>query len=291
MRLLELQRRMAAAMMVPLTPSGNIAKSVAAEASALIKPNDRLSSLNRLEIYSRSYWFRLLDSFREDFPGLLAVLGSRAFDCLSEAYLREVPSRSFTLRNLGSRLPDWLLQHPQYAGTNQTLALDMARLEWAHIEAFDGRAGNAAGPEDLLELRPEMKFALQPYLSLLDLNFPVDDLRLHIRELAVQQGAASNTVIRQRERSTARRYRRIAPAPIFVAVHRQEYSVFYKRIEAGEFRILRALQSGQSLGQALEAVSNDGAEDCTASLERWFASWSRLGWLCVPERENHNETD
>ena len=39
------------------------------EADALVKPNDRLTPLERLEIYSRSYWFRVLDCLYDDFPG------------------------------------------------------------------------------------------------------------------------------------------------------------------------------------------------------------------------------
>ena len=50
------------------------------EAAAFIKPNDSLSSFERLEIYNRQYWFRLYSSFEEDFPGLQAVLGRRQFD-------------------------------------------------------------------------------------------------------------------------------------------------------------------------------------------------------------------
>ena len=36
----------------------------------LVKPNDRLTSTERLNIYHRQYWYRILDSFNEDFPGL-----------------------------------------------------------------------------------------------------------------------------------------------------------------------------------------------------------------------------
>src|SRR5277367_4806112 len=110
MKLLNLQRRMARAVMTPLTPSermrptapnGRPMRAVAAE---FIKPNDRLTSFERLEIYNRQYWFRVLSAFAEDFPGLRAVLGDRRFDALSKAYLKDCPSRSFTLRNLGARL-------------------------------------------------------------------------------------------------------------------------------------------------------------------------------------------
>src|SRR5258708_21424394 len=114
MTLLQLQRRMAYAILQPLTGSDRIAPKTDAE---FIKPNDRLTSVERLEIYSRSYWFRVLDSLYDDFPGLRAVLGQRAFLRLSRAYLADCPSRSFTLRNLASCLDGWLRRTPQSADT------------------------------------------------------------------------------------------------------------------------------------------------------------------------------
>src|SRR5262252_2999031 len=132
MTLVQLQRRMAHAIMRPLSSSDHIASSADA---AFIKPNNLLTPVERLEIYSRSYWFRILDSLYDDFPGLRAVLGRRAFHRLSRAYLADCPSRSFTLRNLGSRLGEWLERNPHYAAKRYPLALDMVRLEWAHIEA------------------------------------------------------------------------------------------------------------------------------------------------------------
>ena len=67
-----------------------------------IKPNDRLTSFERLEIYNRQYWYRIFSCFAEDFPGLRAVLGDRKFERLARAYLARYPSESFCLRNLGS---------------------------------------------------------------------------------------------------------------------------------------------------------------------------------------------
>ena len=122
MTLLELQQRMvrrrhAAAHQFRSNRSGGGMKS----RPEFIKPNNRLTSLERLEIYSRSYWFRALDSLYDDFPGLRAVLGERAFHRLSRAYLADCPSRSFTLRNLGERLAGWLQRNPQYAGRSAML--------------------------------------------------------------------------------------------------------------------------------------------------------------------------
>src|SRR6201995_1565025 len=122
MKLLAIQRRMARAVMTPLprgermpnvTPTG---RSMRSEAGAFIKPNDRLTSFERLEIYNRQYWFRVLSCFADDFPGLSAIVGAKRFEKLARAYLADCPSVSFTLRNLGSQLEVWLQQHPEWLG-------------------------------------------------------------------------------------------------------------------------------------------------------------------------------
>src|SRR5215469_18246181 len=105
-----LQRQMTNAVMRPLTRNETMQKrdasgaSITKEADSFIKPNDRLTSFERLEIYNRQYWFRLYSSFEEDFPGLEAIIGRAKFENLMRDYLSDCPSRSFSLRNLGSGL-------------------------------------------------------------------------------------------------------------------------------------------------------------------------------------------
>ena len=283
MTLLELQRRMAGAIMAPLGRADKLTAD-AAEANAIVKPNNRLTAVERLEIYARSYWYRLLDSLYEDFPGLRAIIGLRVFDKLSRAYLAERPSESFTMRNLGSRLAEWLEAHPEYAGKNPALALDMVRLEWAHIVAFDGEAEPVLGPEDLLELDTGMTFRVQPYVTLLDLRYPVDDLRLHVNDLPEGHAGASNAVLRHKERRVVRRYS-LKPEAVFVAVHRLDDVVYYKRMAPAEFRLLEALGAGKPVGEAIDSVFGDSAQpldEIRGQMEEWFASWSRNGWFCRP---------
>ena len=118
-------------------------------AESFIKSNDRLTSFERLEIYNRQYWFRVRDCFYEDYRGLRAILGNRQFERLADAYLSKYPSRSYTLRNLGSRLVEFVEAEPRWTKPKTRLALDLARLEWAHIEAFDGEARPALKVKDL----------------------------------------------------------------------------------------------------------------------------------------------
>jgi len=184
----EFQRQMAGLLFQPLntawktrkkTPGGD---DIAAMAASLIKPNDRLSSFERLQIYNRCYWFRVLDSLYDDFPGLLALLGNRKFLKLVTAYLIRHPSESFTLRNLGSRLENFLLAEPEYAGERQQAALDMVRFEWAQIVAFDGPARKPVSAREIQGQHPEsLRFGLQPYLTLLALDHAVDHYLLAVK--------------------------------------------------------------------------------------------------------------
>jgi len=101
-----------------LTPAENMnrrapnGEPMARYAARFIKPNDRLTSFERLEIYNRQYWWRLMACMADDFPGLQAVLGNRRFEALSKAYLVDCPSHSFTLRNLGRDLEAWMKKNP-----------------------------------------------------------------------------------------------------------------------------------------------------------------------------------
>src|SRR5579872_3918262 len=96
-----IQRKMFDAIRQPLTAGEGMrhhtrdGKSVRAIANEIIKPNQRLSSFERLEIYNRQYWFRILAALSEDFPGLRAIIGERQFEKMAIAYLLDCPSQSF----------------------------------------------------------------------------------------------------------------------------------------------------------------------------------------------------
>ncbi len=291
MTLAEIQRSFAEALYTPLTPANNLkrktreGKRMRGEAESIVKPNSRLTALERVHIYSKSYWFRILDSLYDDFPGVAAILGLRRFTKLSEAYLGELPSRSFTLRNLGSRLEAWLREHPEYAGAHLAIALDMMRLEWAHIEAYDTVSLPPLGPEDLAEPGPHLKFGLQPHVTLLKLDYPADDLRIAVNESAGVHDPASNTSV-ERHKHTVRRYRRLKPKRIYLAVHRFEDTVYYRRLDPEEYLVLDALRRGLPLGEAIEVAlqNSDLPEDRIAlTVQDWFESWSNLGLFCKTE--------
>jgi hypothetical protein len=54
-----------------------------------------------------------------------------------ERYVTAHPSRSYSLRDLGRKVFDFMKD--RYAGKDKELVLDMIRFEWAQIEAFGKR--------------------------------------------------------------------------------------------------------------------------------------------------------
>lgn len=283
---------MARAVMAPLAPGYRTRRrapgggSMRRYAASFIKPNDRLTSFERLEIYNRQYWFRVLTCLSDDFPGVRAVIGERRFDRLSEAYLAECPSRSYTLRNLGSRLPAWIEAHPRFVRPHARAALDMARLEWAQVVAFDGPQETPLQPQDLAEaIDPGMKLRLQPYIGLLALQYPVDDLLFEVNKDAEDGEAASNAVAGGHKRASVRRFRNLRPQPIFLAVHRHDDSVYFRRLEPEAYGLLAALRNGKSIRAAVTEAFRRSAMPAAERVETvrdWFELWAAMGWFCRP---------
>jgi hypothetical protein len=283
----QIQRNMFEAVRQPLTAKEGMrqrtreGRSLPDLADIIIKPNDRLTSFERLEIYNRQYWFRVLSALAEDFEGLRLIVGDRAFEKLSVAYLLDCPSQSFTLRDLGSRLESWLREHPEFVAGAEEISFDMVRLEWVEIEAFDEASKPQLSQSDLQTLGDDPQFRLQPYLRLLELNYPVDKMLLAIRRQQREFDLASNAVEESVRRRRPKKRSLPKPEKVYVAVHRADNSVYIKRLDRDAFAVLRALQSGKRLSEAVEHIEwSADSEQASENLQSWFALWSSLGWFC-----------
>lgn len=269
---------MAGAIMRPLGDGNHMQKASTRVANAIVKPNDRLTSFERLEIYNRQYWYRVIDCFYDDYPGLRAVIGDRKFDRLARAYIARYPSQSFSLRNLGSRLEKFLRAQPKWITPHKRLALDMVRIEWANIVAFDEGAKPAIHVDDLLGRQPsKIRLALQPYITLLDVRYPVDDLLIAAKKGDERlRGEASNAVGLRHRHKARLSFRHLKPQQLYIAVHRMNCSVYYKPVTRQQFEILRALQRGATLAKACAALKPDSA----SQIQHWFQEWTSFGWFC-----------
>lgn len=284
------QSLMARAVMRPLTGREEMQRTwgdgspAASVADGFIKPNDRLSSIERLQIYNQQYWWRLKGALAEEFPGLRAVLGERAFEHLCTTYLDHSGSRSWTMRDLGSGLEDFLREQSELTSPRLDLALDMVRVEWADVVAFDGDENPPKSVTQITGVPPSrLRLGLQPYLTLLELRYPIDRLLLLLK----RQGNSETETLSQavgphRPQRRRRLSATVSKAPIYLAVHRVNFSVYHKRLEPAAYYLLNALQRGATLKTACgEAMTNsaDAGELSAEKLQHWFADWMGFGWF------------
>ncbi|HMD55655.1 MAG TPA: DNA-binding domain-containing protein [Phycisphaerae bacterium] len=289
----ELQEWMAAAVMRPLVRSRYIQKTwfdgkpTAQAAAKVIKPNARQKSWERLQLYNQQYWFRVRSCFEEDYPGLKTIIGEKKFDALAHSYLQDHPSQSFTLRNLGQFLVAYLKEHPNFTAPKSALALDMARLEWAQVEAFDSAKLPPVSATDLAGADPKkLRLKLQPHAQLLDLDYPLDHYVIKLSEHERLRTEASNAFDGPARRVRLRKVPLPKPEKTYLVVHRVDNRLFYKRISRGGFMILKSLRKGKSLFQACTAAAgllNRETDDPAKTLHEWFSLWTSLEWFAPAE--------
>lgn len=177
----------------------------------------------------------------------------------------------------------WLAGHPEFAPkAKHDLVLDVARLEWAYVEAYDRAKEQSLTHEDFAGLDSDSRLALQPHLQLLDLRYPVDELVLAVREQTPESDIMSNAVSEMVERTQPKlpRMRRCA---VSLAVHRFDNSVYYRRIDREAYLLLHALQQHKTLGDSLESAFSDSKfppEEQVAKIQQYLAHAAELGWFC-----------
>lgn len=279
-----LQRQFARLVMQPLAPDDTLAavtddgRPMAEAAAALVRGEHGPSAQARLNIYARCYWFRLCDCLHEDCPGLRALLGEERFGALARAYLARHPSRSFTLRNLAAQLPEFIRAEPRWTAPETRLAEAVARLEWAGTVAFDGAMCPPLTAEDLAAAPAgRLRVALQPCLTLHTCSWALDEFLLALQ----RQEALRDTASHAPGGPGRGRRRAVAPQPsrrrTWLAVHRVDNRIFYKRLDPAAYRMLVALQAGRTFAHALQA---GGTRATPGRVRRWCATWMELGWLC-----------
>ncbi len=275
----------------PLTRDDNMrsARSTAnplrAVAEEIIKPNDRLTSFERLKFTTANIGSESSLRCRKISPACARSSASKRFDKMAVEYLYECPSQSFTLRNLGARLEVWLRKHPEHIAEKRA---DRARHGAPGVgrdRGFRQRRIPQTHTEDLLALGDDPLFRCALY-RLLALDYPVDELLLSLKHPGDEDTKiASNAVTEKTHAEQLRHSRSTPPRKAYVAVRRADSS-FFKRLEPKAHALLTAFSEGQPLSQALERsvdYSNSSIEHVAGELRSVVGDWSSLGWFSEPE--------
>ena len=79
----------------------------------------------QLSVYSHAYRARLKEVLASDYTVVHMAIGEDAFDKLAETYIQDCPSKYFSLRDFGGRLPEFINHslHPGVVLPNQKIKL------------------------------------------------------------------------------------------------------------------------------------------------------------------------
>jgi hypothetical protein len=129
-------------------------------------------------------------------------------------------------------------------------------------------------------------------VRLLKFHYPVDALVLEIKKFNDDTEFLSNAFRERRKRKRVSAVAKLKPKTIFLAVHRIDYSVYFRRLQAPEYDLLLAIQKGKTLGQAVTDTFSKRSKTLEADLAQvthWFQNWSNLGWFCaLPQNHKPN---
>lgn len=221
-----------------------------------IRSGDSLDPAQRVGIYADMYWARIRDVLRGDFTRTAEILGDERFDELARGYLAERPSRDPSIARVGEAFADHLAAHlPEDA---PPYVPDLARLEWARVEAFTAADAAPLQLADLQEMAadelPELDLRAVPSLTLIELGWPVQRL------LADDPPSA------------------IAPVPTLLRVWRREFLVFHASVDALERPALLQLTRGATFAEIAETCAD--AADAAGLLARWLEDGLVRGGAC-----------
>lgn len=256
----ELQQWMRRVLTHPEGVSTALSKKSRPDFAHVIGETPTLARAERLSIYGNCYFWRLIDCLRANYSAVNNALGPERFYRVAHDYLVKFPSRYKCIDDVGKELPNLLRRHPVIKG--KPYAVELATLEWTVHESIYADDVPPLNPKRFADLTPQewarTRLILDPSVRLLQLDWPVD-------KLWQADG-----------KWTQARLKKIRPSKVLLLVYRRnDKLVRVPRLTKTQFDLLKRLQAGETLGEAVTAMAQGGVPP----LKQWFNDWMTWGLI------------
>lgn len=234
-------------------------------ANARLRAANGMDGLERLEVYHRQYWYRLLSILQEEYPCVVHLMGLGRFNDWAMRYLGAHPPSSPYLAALDAEFPAFLRR--RYRGARREAVLEAAEYERALAKAFDAPEGKRPSPRDARN--PATRWTLAAHVTPLWLR----------RDLA-----AYRALCRKDEALTGKfPFKRLGKNGHGLCLHRHANTIYEKPLSRAEFLLLAALAKPRTLDAVFREARRGATAKEKAEMERnagaWFREWTELGWL------------
>ncbi len=247
----------------PVSPRG---LPIEVEASEYIESSRTLAPHQRMELYSRQYWWRLLSVLQEDFPLIVRLFGYTDFNQkIAIPYLLKYPPRSWTLAMLGDRMVKWIEE--DYRQSDQELIKNAAQIDWAFNMSFT-TSSHPPINEELMkdtEVFFEKKLSLQPHVVLFELPYDLFTCRRDFLEHDPDFWLERDFPALPKGKTHH-----------FILFRTLYNDIKWEEISHAEYYLLNCFQKGASLDQIchlLEKEQSDLARDASKKFHLWLQKW------------------
>jgi len=225
-----------------------------------IRRDEAEDAARAFNVYRNNRAVSLIEALKQAYPALLRFVGAPFFEAAARVFLEKEPPRSPVLLSFGAGFGDFL-ESFEPAGSVPYLG-DLARFEWARIEAYNAPDAEPLPIERLQSIAPEelsgLGLELHPSLRLLSSRYPVASL------WAATEGGEEGLEVKMAEGEK-------------IAVLRPALSVEQRVVSGGFYASLATLEAKESLQAAVSvALDQEPDFDLSASLAGVF----EIGAVC-----------
>lgn len=233
----------------------------------LPRPRGIGGNKDRFNVYRNNVAVSLRDALGETFPVVKQLVGEEFFAGMAQAFVRENLPKTPVLLEYGGAFPRFIEQFSP-ADSVPYLA-DMARLEWAWLQAYHAADAAPISADKLVEIEEEdldgLRFETHPSLWLISSDWPV------VSMWQAHQGTGAPDLSD------------LPSGPEYGLVIRPEYDVEVHAISVGASQLIDQLADEVPLGAAFDAVAEmadaDPTFDPSAYLVQFFSTGCVIGLI------------
>lgn len=230
-----------------------------------VEPSQQLTAGQRLAIYQRGYYARLVQCLEGQYKALCHALGADLFRDFAKEYLLQFPSGSPTLAVLGAQFPEFLeaSRPDKDAPVRETwidFMVQLGRYEWDLYTVFDAQ-GNEGKPYATAEA-PHQHLRLQSCLFVHQYDFPVH--RFY------------SAVAREEDPEIPE------PQTVWVAIVRTDFVTRVFPLLEPQYVFLQALKTGHSVAKSLAATAalfDTPPAQAETAWSEWREHWIAAGFF------------
>lgn len=220
----------------------------------MVVESKEMTAEDRLTVYYRDYYLRLLHALQDDYAGFYRRVGDERFDVMVRDYLDAYPPKSFTIREIGRDFPTFLKEkgvEPEW--------VELAEFEWTMMESLFSADLEVLTMETLSKIPPD------DWSSMI----------LHLHPSFRKRSDAYNTLELWKALDNKKQIEsKLLDASVCNVIWRFENEIYFQSLTTEQAILIHAIAEGEIFSDLCEKMLDYFDEDAVvqwvaAALQTW----------------------